>query len=115
MICGGSRYSPVYEIFHCGYFQKQEEGRYDDAVARLYRVFELLVQWEIRKMGVCSETNMKQRRYTMDVLKLDENQLKYFEKNNNIEDKMKLGLFESYRFLAWCDHPLGQAFIEDTI
>lgn len=94
--------------------RRAEEGRCDDAVARLYRVFELLAQWHIRKMGLCDEKDLKRGNYSIDSSRLKEEQTEYFEELGYSEsDKIKPGLFDSYYFLARCEHPMGLEFEGD--
>lgn len=94
--------------------RRAKEGRHDDAVARLYRVFELLAQRQIRKMGLCEEVDLKQKQYSINISILNEDQLKCLETLGYQENnKVKLGLFESYKFLELCECPLGLKFGED--
>ena len=94
--------------------RRAKEGRYDDAVARLYRVFELLAQWHVRKMGLCNEENLRQGNYSIDKSKLREEQVKYFRERGYLEsDGIKPGLFDTYHFLARCEHSMGLEFEED--
>lgn len=94
--------------------RRAKEGRHDDAVARLYRVFELLAQRQIRKMGLCEEVDLKQKQYSINISILNEDQLKCLETLGCLENnKVKLGLFESYEFLELCECPLGLKFGKD--
>jgi len=94
--------------------RRAEEGRYDDTVARLYRVFELLAQWHIRKMGMCDEEDLRQGDYSIDSSKLGEEQMKYFGELGYLEnDKIKPGLFDTYSFLAKCEYSMGLEFEGD--
>jgi CRISPR-associated protein (TIGR02710 family) len=94
--------------------RRVEEGRYDDAVARLYRGFELIAQWQIRTMGLCDEENLKQNQYLINASRLDEGQQKLLEILGYLKkDKVKLGLFDSYKFLGGCGCPLGVKFEGD--
>jgi len=94
--------------------RRHEEGKYDDAIARLYRIFELLAQWEIKKMGICGEEDLRQKRYIIDISKLNDVQLTYFNEKSVIENKkIRIGLKETYDFLAFMDLPIGINFQKD--
>ena len=94
--------------------RRADEGRCDDAVARIYRVFELLAQWHIRKMGLCNEEDLRQGNYSIDDSKLKEEHIKYFKEQGYQEnDRIKPGLFDTYHFLARCEHSMGLEFEED--
>jgi hypothetical protein len=83
-------------------------------VARLYRGFELIAQWQIKKMGLCDEGGLKQNQYLIDRSGLDEDQQKSLETLGTLkEGKVKLGLFDSYKFLGGCGCPLGIKFEGD--
>ncbi len=81
--------------------------RYDDAVARLYRALELLVQvrlWE----GYQIQTG------DVDITKLPESlQEKYEAERSPIKGKIQLALTKSYELLAELpDDPLGNVYLE---
>jgi CRISPR-associated protein (TIGR02710 family) len=73
-----------------------EEGKYDDAIARLYRSLELIVQIRLK-------IKYKQKTSSIDIGRLnktikDESYLNYLQQKRQF-DKIKLGLTESFKLL----------------
>ena len=87
-----------------------EEGRYDDATARLYRSLELIAQ----KL-LSSEYELNTSDISMNQLKekgLDETYLLELEKKENSEGKIKLGLRDSYYLLDKLGNEVGKYYIQ---
>ncbi|MEW6189019.1 MAG: TIGR02710 family CRISPR-associated CARF protein [Actinomycetota bacterium] len=84
------------------------KGRFDDGVARLYRLIEFLAQIELRR-GYNIDTS------NVDLSKL---KLKHEEKYQYLKDEetgqIKLPLFKSYGLLADLDNDLGRAFLKNS-
>lgn len=84
------------------------EGKYDDAIARLYRALEMLGQLEFQKEFHCSTSDV-----IIDKIpeKLRENiKFKYLDKKSN---KIKIPLFGTYDILADSDNEIGLLFREN--
>jgi CRISPR-associated protein (TIGR02710 family) len=83
------------------------QQRFDDAVGRLYRAIELLVQIRLRAAyGI--ETG------DVDMLRLPEGLREGYETRRSLRNgKIQIGLFESYNLLSSLpDDPLGKLFAE---
>ncbi|MDI6821569.1 MAG: TIGR02710 family CRISPR-associated CARF protein [Actinomycetota bacterium] len=84
------------------------KGRFDDGVARLYRLIEFLAEIELRQ------------KYGIDTSNVDLSKLKpeHKEKYQNLRDeetgRIKLGLFKAYELLADLNNDLGRAFLENS-
>lgn len=82
------------------------ENKYDDAVARLYRLIEYLAQYKLDELGL--DTN------DIDLEKIPYKLRKKYEKNRDQKDgKIKLGLYESYELLSDLGEELGERFLTD--
>lgn len=83
--------------------RRRWEGKFDDAVARLYRLVEMLAQRELRVYGL--ETG------DLDLTKLPADLAAAYAKERDPSDgKVKIGLRDSYRVLTALGSPLGKAF-----
>ena len=71
------------------------EGKYDDAVARLYRLLEYIAQYEIFKKNLSPTFRDK------------------YEKYRNQDGKISLGLRSSFELLKDLDNPLGKEFFKE--
>ncbi|MBC6415586.1 MAG: TIGR02710 family CRISPR-associated protein [Bdellovibrionales bacterium] len=83
-------------------YRKSKQGKYDDAIARLYRSFEAMAQYQLLE------------KYQIDTSKVDDEQLipelkKKYEKNKK---DIKLGLQESFLLLKDKKDVLGEYFYE---
>ncbi len=74
-------------------------GRYDDAVARCYRLLEYLAQRELKL------------KYEIDTGNIDIDKIPQ-QLRDNFKTKKTCGLVEDYRLLLELGHPLGKAFEE---
>jgi hypothetical protein len=105
----GTGYEPVLDLVHSAE-RRAARGRFDDAVARLYRAIELLAQ-----------TRLGQREPPLDSGNLDLERLPdgirpRYERMRELSEmqgrgpEVKLGLMDDYVLLAELDDPLGRIF-----
>jgi CRISPR-associated protein (TIGR02710 family) len=80
-----------------------QEGRFDDAAARLYRAVEALAQW-ILKIDLGIDTG----HVLPEQLPAD-----FYEES--LTEPRKLGLQDAYRLLLHFDHPTGRAFVSNRL
>jgi CRISPR-associated protein (TIGR02710 family) len=84
--------------------RRREEGKYDDAVARLYRLIEMVAQATLEQHGIDTAD--------VDPGRLPEAVRPTYESRRSPESgKIVLGLQEGYRILAATGDPLGLGFI----
>ena len=84
-----------------------EEGKYDDAVARLYRVTEMLGQWRLM-------TKYEQKSNDINLEKVPNKSKEWLEKKKDEKDKkIKIGLQAIYKLLEDYDDELGKEFNRD--
>lgn len=99
-------YEPVLDLVRNAE-RRAERGRYDDAVARLYRALEMLAQ-----------TRLGQRTPSLDTGDLDTSALpeklrrKYEAWRDATDGKVRIGLRQTYDLLAGLDDPLGRVWRE---
>lgn len=99
----GTGYEPVFDLVRNAE-RRAARGRYDDAVARLYRALEMLAQ-----------IRLKQREPSLDSsdLKLDLLPENIRQAYANRQGKIKLGLLEDYDLLNALEDPLGKSFASE--
>lgn len=99
----GTGYEPVFDLIRNAE-RRAARGRYDDAVARLYRALEMLAQ-----------IRLKQREPSLDSsdLKLDLLPENVRQAYANRQGKIKLGLLEDYDLLNALGDPLGKSFASE--
>lgn len=99
----GTGYEPVFDLVRNAE-RRAARGRYDDAVARLYRALEMLAQ-----------IRLKQREPSLDSsdLKLDLLPENVRQAYANRQGKIKLGLQEDYDLLSTLDDSLGKFFASE--
>ena len=89
--------------------RKAEEYKYDDAIARLYRSFELIAQIELTKYNIKSSD--------IDVCLLQENNVSeefIKELENTKEDgKIRIGLSKDFLLLNELNNDLGKYYVEN--
>jgi len=90
----------------CNAERRMQEGKHDDAVARLYRATEFIGQIALKQRGIDLET------MNLQTLPIDEEKKRKYEKYVE-KGKMKLGLRGAYELLEDLGHPIGQRFHED--
>jgi CRISPR-associated protein (TIGR02710 family) len=83
--------------------RRRRQGRYDDAVARLYRAIEALAQWRLAEFHNLPQTG----RIPFDLLPPD---LQTSRKPRDDDNTVSLGLQDSYRLLLSFNDPIGRAF-----
>ena len=87
--------------------RRLEEGKYDDAVARLYRAVELIVQCKLKfQYGV--ETS------DLDVEKLPEEIRYKYENKRGRNGKIMIGMRQSYKLIRDLNDDLGDKFHNDS-
>lgn len=96
----GTGYEPVFDLIRNAE-RRAARGRYDDAVARLYRALEMLAQIRL----VQREPSLNSSDLKTDLLP-EAVRAKYA----NRQGKIKLALQEDYDLLSELEDPLGKAF-----
>lgn len=87
--------------------RREDENKFDDAVARLYRSLELIAQIRLSKEYGIDSSNID-----IDVLRqnnVDEDYLSEI----NISDEIKFGLTADYELLAKLNDELGDFYLEN--
>lgn len=83
--------------------RRKEEGKYDDAVARLYRTMELVAQYILKeKYGIATSN--------LELEKIPEELRDKYGAYRTEEGKIKLGLYRSYEFLNDLGEEVGEKF-----
>jgi CRISPR-associated protein (TIGR02710 family) len=83
--------------------RRLDEGRYDDALARLYRSAEMLAQWVLsRDFGIDTAA--------VDLAKVPPSLRSALESARPASQNIQIGLDWDYRLLAALDHPAGHGF-----
>lgn len=99
-----------YDLISNAIRRAELEGKYDDAVARLYRAIEAIAQNQLKSVHKINSSNIKKDQIPYNIR--DE----YIKKNGGNDDsKIKLGLYASYHFLEKLKDPLGKSFIESYV
>lgn len=104
-------------------YRRIEEGKYDDAVARLYRSIELIAQMSLTKQNIINEQNLwANAEFSINVLDVDSIQdikvqdtletfSDYQKAKNNLKNTFRLALKNSYELLE----SLGSEFAKDYL
>ncbi|MEO0053938.1 MAG: TIGR02710 family CRISPR-associated CARF protein [candidate division WOR-3 bacterium] len=82
-----------------------EEGKYDDALARLYRTCELIAQLRLRARGIDNSN--------VELDKVPEKSRRWLENYRTREGRIEIGLAKSYQLLTEMDDELGKRFTGD--
>ncbi len=93
--------------------RREREGKFDDAVARLYRLTEMIAQHVLSsQFGIrTSDVQLDNEKLaTLDPSARN----RLAEHRNASDEKIKIGLEMSYWLLHKLNHPLGQAFISNS-
>lgn len=85
--------------------RRKTEGRFDDAVARLYRLIEYIAQVRLFYDYNGLKTS------DLDISLLSESLRASYKEKAGRSDKIELGLYESYALLKALDNDLGNLFI----
>lgn len=88
--------------------RRLEEGRYDDALARLYRLAEMLAQWILKKEFAIDTADV-------DVAKVPVSLKDRLEAHRSTEGKILIGLDLDYQVLKALEHPVGRSFDEGKL
>lgn len=97
-------YEPILDLLRNAE-RRAARGRYDDAVARLYRALEMLAQTRLGERTPSLTTG------DLDVSLLPDGLRKKYEALRDPSDgKIKLGLRQDYELLAELDDPLGRVY-----
>lgn len=83
-----------------------DEGRYDDALARLYRLAEMLAQWVLKK-----DFDIETAR--VDLAKIPARLHPELEVLRNKEQEIQIGLTKDYEVLKELGHDLGRHYYHD--
>jgi len=87
--------------------RRAKEGKYDDAIARLYRSLELIAQIKLK-----TDYGIKTSNVNIDIVKNEVKNSEYVNKliqNNKDNEKIKLGSKKSFELLKELGDPLGFA------
>ena len=85
-----------------------EEHKYDDAIARLYRSFELIAQIRLKK-----QYNLYSSKIDIDILKkrkVDDEYIEILKRSKNDKGNIRLGLYQDYELLSYLNDDLGKFF-----
>lgn len=92
--------------------RRMEEGKYDDAVARLYRIIELVAQYRLRaKYGI--ESGDVDVWHLMTLGKMEKKTVEKYEMLRGEEGKIKLPLKKDFELLQDLGDEVGKHFLED--
>lgn len=95
----------VFDLFHNAK-RRANEGKYDDAIARLYRALEMIGQIEFKEKFGCETSDVKSH-------KLPESLREEMEKKHTAHDgKIKIPLFDTFRLLKEKESIFGRLFFE---
>ena len=87
--------------------RRAEEGKFDDAVARLYRLTEMIAQARLAAHGIDTSD--------VDITKVPGNLHAELEGHRNPRNKrIELPLFKSYEILSELGEEIGRAFLHDN-
>lgn len=87
--------------------RREDENKFDDAVARLYRSLELIAQIRLSKEYGIDSSNID-----IDVLRQN-NVDEYYLSEINISEEIKFGLTADYELLAKLNDELGDFYLEN--
>ena len=108
-------YQVVYDLINNAE-RRAHQGRYDDAVSRLYRATELLAQTRLRELYDVESGSL-----SMDKIKqifpahTPESIFTKYEKLQDNNGRIKLGLRETYRLLSMLGDPIGTLFTDNEM
>ncbi len=85
-----------------------DEGKYDDALSRLYRMTEMLAQWELSKPPFEINTS------SLDIQKIPPHHRSFYERLRDKDGKIRVGLKKSFELLALLEAPAGNLFLKDS-
>lgn len=83
-------------------YRRNTEGKYDDAVARLYRTVEMIAQWRLKRYDILDTGDVPPEKLPLD-----------YPKPPLADGKIKLGLYNCYQLLEKYGDSLGAKFTKD--
>jgi hypothetical protein len=90
--------------------RRMKEEKYDDAVARMYRIIELLAQIRLEKRFNIDTSDVQ----LSIILKIAGKEIAAkYQKENNVQDKIKIGLKKAYMLLNDLNDELGEKYMGD--
>ena len=84
-----------------------DEGKYDDALSRLYRMTEMIAQWELSRPPIEIQAS------DVDLSKIPASRRGYYEGLRDRDGKIRIGLQKSYELLAQLGVSTGDQFLQD--
>jgi CRISPR-associated protein (TIGR02710 family) len=99
-----------------------EEGKYDDAVARLYRAIEFTAQIRLKELGLIDEKRLKDNGVFAILMiklaeRLDQETIEKYKRDQKAKDLengvIKIGLAKDYDLLYDLGDNLGKKFVGD--
>ena len=98
----------IYDLISNSIRRAELENKYDDAVARLYRVIEKMAQVRLKSIYKIDTGNV-----ILDQLAISSSaKEKYLKYKDSKDNKVKLPLFASYSLLSELGDSLGRAFFK---
>lgn len=97
------KYNMVFDLFDNAK-RRAEEGKYDDAVARLYRALEMIGQIEFEKKFGCSTSDAKSEKLPESLRE------EIVKKHMSTDGKIKIPLFDTFRILTESGNKYGSTF-----
>ncbi len=95
--------SLVFDLFHNAK-RRAEEGKYDDAVARLYRSLEMIGQIEFQEKFGCPTSDVKVEK----IPELLRDEMK--RRHTSHDGRVRIPLYDTFRILKEVNNPFGQLF-----
>ncbi|WP_456487566.1 TIGR02710 family CRISPR-associated CARF protein [Candidatus Alkanophaga liquidiphilum] len=92
--------------------RRMEEGKYDDAVARLYRTMELIAQYALRKKYEIDSSDVDT--WHLKTLGVGRRVMEKYEALKGEDGRIRLALRQDYELLKDLGDELGQRFSEDN-
>ncbi len=103
-------YEPVLDLVRNAE-RRAARGRFDDAVARLYRAIEMLAQTRLRQREPALDSSNLDLERLPDTLRPRYERIREINEMRGWKPEVKLGLMEDYILLADLDDPLGKIFV----
>ncbi len=101
---------PTWEIMadiYCNAKRRYAEGKYDDTLARIYRLTEMLAQLILLRTYGINPSDV-------DLAKVPKEIHPFLETNKNAEGTIQIGLLKDYLILDSLRDPLGRHFMKNT-
>jgi len=91
--------------------RRMEEGKYDDAMARLYRTVELIAQYRLKMKYEIDTSDVDT--WHLKTLGMERKVLEKYEELRDEKGKIKLGLKKDFELLQDLGDEVGKKFLED--